>query len=112
MIRLALSLSLCLALVLPTRAQDNTSLPDGPEKELVLKVCTGCHGSDVATNASTDKSGWLGIVNKMVATGAKGKKGDIPSIVNYLARNFGFPGSIKPNNANAAESQCGLPLTS
>jgi len=112
MIRLALSLSLLLAQALIARAQDNSSLPEGPEKELVLKVCTGCHGADVATNASTDRSGWLGIVNQMVATGAKVKKGDIPAIVNYLARNFGFPGSINHNKATAEEIESSLHLTS
>src|ERR1700676_5526379 len=110
MIRLAAPLSLLLALVLPMRAQDNSSLPEGPEKELVLKACTGCHGADVATNAAMDKNGWLGIVNQMIAAGAKIKKEDIPSIVNYLARNFGFPGAVNANKATAGEIESGLRL--
>src|SRR5712671_4751667 len=112
MIRSAVSLSLFLALVLSTRAQDNSSLPDAPEKELVRKACTGCHGADVATNAAMDKNGWLGIVNQMVAAGAKIKKEDIPSIVNYLARNFGSPGALNPNKATAEEIESGLRVTS
>jgi len=68
--------------------------------------------SSSATNAATDKSGWLGIVNQMVATGAKVKKGDIPAVVNYLARNFGIPGAVNPNKATAEEIESGLHLTS
>src|SRR2546428_13199065 len=109
MVRLALSLSLSLflALALPAQAQDNSSLPEGPEKELVLKVCTGCHGADVATNAATDKSGWLGIVNQMVATGAKIKKGENPAFVNYLAGKICIPRAGNPKQATVDKTASG-----
>ena len=111
MIRLAVLLSLFLALVRPVRAQDNSSLPEGPGKELVLKVCASCHGLQVATNAAMDKNGWLGVVNQMVAGGAKVKKEDIATIVDYLAKNFGFPGAVNANKATAEEIESGLHLT-
>jgi competence ComEA-like helix-hairpin-helix protein len=109
---LAASLSLSLLLVPAARAQDNSSLPEGPGKELVVKVCTTCHAADVATNAAMDKNGWLGVVNQMVASGAKVKKADIPPIVDYLAKNFGPPGAVNPNKATAEEIETGLRLTS
>jgi competence ComEA-like helix-hairpin-helix protein len=112
MIRLAVSLSFVLALVPPAWAEDDSSLPDGPGRELVLKVCSGCHGMEVATNGAMDKNGWQGIVNQMVASGAKVKKEDIPAIVDYLAKNFGFPGAVNPNKATAEEIESGLRLTS
>jgi competence ComEA-like helix-hairpin-helix protein len=113
MIRLTVSLSLLLAPFLMARAQDNSSLPEGPGRELVLKKCTtSCHGAEVATNAAMDKNGWRGVVNQMVASGAKVKKEEIPAIVDYLARNFGFPGAVNPNKATAEEIESGLRLTS
>src|SRR5262245_60612363 len=105
MIRLTVAFSLLLA-------QDNSSLPAGPGKELILKKCaTGCHGVEVATNATMDKAGWQGIVDQMVASGAKVKKAEIPAIVDYLAKNFGYPGAINPNKATAEEIESGLRLT-
>ena len=77
-----------------------------------MKVCTSCHGLQVATNAAMDKSGWEGVVNQMVAAGAKAKKEEVPTIVDYLAKNFGFPGSVNLNKATAEEIESGLHLTS
>ena len=76
-------------LLRPVVADDD--LPDAPGKQVVMKVCTACHGIDVATNSRFDKAGWRGIVNQMVSQGATATKDEVDTIVDYLATYFGPP---------------------
>ena len=61
-------------------------MPDGPDKALVERICTGCHG--IATFASTrfSREGWQAEVSNMVARGANGTPDEIRRVVDYLTK--------------------------
>lgn len=72
--------------VVVTVAQE---LPDGPGKELLPKLCAGCHDLMFTVSTRETKEGWAGIVNDMRAKGADGTDADFDVVVAYLAANFG-----------------------
>ena len=52
-----------------SRAND---LPDGEGKDLVVRMCSDCHGLvDVVSRRETEKE-WLGIIGDMIALGVQG----------------------------------------
>jgi competence protein ComEA len=67
------------------------NLPDGPGKDVFMKVCSACHGLDLATDQKKTKEAWKETVDKMVGYGAEATKEQLDAIVNYLATNFGAP---------------------
>ncbi len=74
------------------RAQDapkqGVSLPAGPGKELLQKVCSGCHGLENVVRARMTKQRWTTIVDDMISLGATANDSEAEQIVNYLAANF------------------------
>jgi len=65
------------------------SLPAGPAKDVFVRVCSECHGVDLATNQKLSKDAWQLKVDAMAAKGASASKEEFAAIVNYLATNFG-----------------------
>ena len=76
--------SFLLAAAVP--AQD---LPEGPGKELVMKVCTVCHELTRITSKKKTKAEWDDTVDKMARNGAMATDEEFATIVAYLAKNFG-----------------------
>jgi|SRR5215472_2770339 cytochrome c5 len=66
-----------------------TSLPDGPGRKTVERVCANCHELDVITDKRLDRAQWQDIVNEMIGFGAKLSKAQAADVINYLAKNFG-----------------------
>jgi len=65
-------------------------LPDGPGKEVVQRICSGCHvAEDVAKGPRRSREGWRQLVDDMVVRGAEGSDEDLTRIVNYLTTHFG-----------------------
>jgi glucose dehydrogenase len=64
--------------------------------QTVQRMCTGCHTMDVVTGSRQTRQGWQNIVQDMVARGAVGSAGDIETVVDYLARNYGQSGTSAP----------------
>ena len=87
-----------LLMIVPVCAQD---LPDGPGKETFSKVCSACHGLDLATGQKKTAEEWKATVDKMAGYGAEASDKDFEAIVAYLAKNFG-PG-------DKDKSQAGVP---
>lgn len=78
-------------LVLPP---ETASLRDGPNQDVVVGNCTGCHSADyIATQPRGPRfqaAFWDAEVNKMIkAYGAPIRKEDIQKIVDYLVRAYG-----------------------
>jgi quinoprotein glucose dehydrogenase len=64
-------------------------LPDGAGKEVVVRMCTACHGTTVFTQVRMGRSGWEDEVADMMEKGATGSKQDIQVVVNYMVQHFG-----------------------
>jgi competence ComEA-like helix-hairpin-helix protein len=80
-------LGFCLLVaVLPAIAQ--TTLPDGPGKEQVQRVCTACHTIDTVTSHHKTRSEWQATLEDMATRGAQGSDKDFMEILNYLSKNF------------------------
>jgi len=76
-----------LVLGMPARAQ-NAALPDGPEKDTVQNACSACHALGMVTNSGHSKAEWNTVVHMMVNAGAQLTPGQLPQVVDYLAKNF------------------------
>jgi glucose dehydrogenase len=64
------------------------SLPDGPEKATVIKVCTTCHGASNFTTIGLSRTGWENEVQNMKGNGAVGTDAEFKQVIDYLTRNF------------------------
>lgn len=65
------------------------TLPPGPARKTVERVCGTCHELNVVTDKKLERAQWQDIVNEMIGFGAKLSKGQVTDVVNYLAKNFG-----------------------
>ena len=74
-------------LAAPVRAADE--IPEGPGKEIVIKVCTACHGIIEFTSQKHTKPEWDEVVDNMAQRGARASDDEFDMIVAYLAKNFG-----------------------
>jgi len=89
MLKWTILVSTVLATALPVMAQDNdATLPDGPGKPIVQRMCTGCHKLKVVTSKHATKEQWATIVQQMVSRGAEGTDEEIDTVIDYLAKNF------------------------
>jgi competence ComEA-like helix-hairpin-helix protein len=80
-------------------------LPDGPGKELVVKLCQDCHDAGVVTMDNRTREAWQKTIQKMVERGAEGSDAEFETVVSYLTRNFG---RINVNKASASEIAAGV----
>lgn len=78
-------------------AQSNSSqLPDGPGKETVQKICSGCHAPQIVLGHRDTKEGWAQIVSNMVEKGANGTDEEFNTIIDYLAAHFPKSSDTQP----------------
>lgn len=87
-------------------------LPDGPGKEMVQKACELCHGLREFPRVNFDREDWDVAVHAMVGGGAPLRKEDIPTVVDYLAKNFkgvATPGVMVPGNVQATITEWDAP---
>jgi competence ComEA-like helix-hairpin-helix protein len=100
------------ALVILTIAQflchaatpDDQSLPDGPGKAIVQRMCVGCHSLKVVTSKRATHDQWNDLVQLMVSRGADGTDEDIESVINYLSAHFG-PNNTKTEASSSSAAQ-------
>ena len=79
------------------------TLPEGPARELTVKVCAQCHEPQRAASVRLTREGWEGVVAKMVGLGARASDTELEQITDYLATNFKGE-APKPINMNTASS--------
>ncbi len=87
-------------------AADGDDLPAGEGKDVLLTMCTNCHGLAQVTSVKYSEKFWAAVVDDMVTRGAEGSDDDVNSVVGYLSRNFGKPLNI--NTSTAKEIEDGL----
>jgi len=73
------------AMVAPVLAQN---LPDGNGKDVVERICSGCHDLSPITDAGFSRQDWETVVKSMIDMGATISPEQAAVITNYLAANF------------------------
>jgi cytochrome c5 len=66
-------------------------LPEGEGRKILEATCVGCHDLTTATKSRLTKSGWQDLIGRMITQGAKVDTAQIPTLSDYLAKNFGAP---------------------
>jgi virginiamycin B lyase len=69
-------------------SQTQPVLPGGTGKETVEKACASCHALSTVTNAGHNREEWTSVLHMMVTAGAPVPKDQIPTVTDYLAKNF------------------------
>lgn len=89
----------------PALGQD--LLPDGVGKETTRRICSQCHGMEVAIGSRRSHEGWRRTIADMVARGAQGTPEQIEEITSYLTAHFGTGAGNDAESAvtNPPESQ-------
>jgi len=86
---LLLSVANC-SVLLAQSVKPPAQLPDGPGKETTQKVCGAtCHGADLIMGSGRTRDQWSGVVNSMMARGAKATDAETIQIAEYLSSHFG-----------------------
>ncbi len=95
-----------------------TDLPPGKGRAEFQRICSGCHGTEVATKVRMAPEQWAATVDDMVNRGAEGTDDDFELIVKYLSANFSGTKSapaagekINVNTADAAKLSSSLGLS-
>lgn len=70
------------------RAAAADSLPDGPEKATVLKLCGTCHNASIVAGRGSTREEWSEVITSMIGRGAKGTDAEFAEVTDYLAKNF------------------------
>src|ERR1700730_18191877 len=81
------------------------TLPEGPGKATVERMCKGCHGMENIVRARRTKDKWAEIVDDMVARGAKGTDSEADEVIDYLSTHFGVDAVSKVNVNKAGASE-------
>jgi hypothetical protein len=90
----AAAVSLALGSGGPVAAQDQSpeaALPDGPGKDVVLRVCTACHGAEQFAYARFSPEGWEVEISKMEGAGAEMTSDEQAAVSAYLSKYLSKP---------------------
>ncbi len=87
LLTLGLAASICGAGV-AAHTDDHPALPDGPGRDVMIRVCSQCHDPELAADQQFDKAGWKDLVDKMASKGANATEAEFDQIVTYLSTAF------------------------
>ena len=85
------------------RAAGQDSFPDGPGKDITVRVCGACHSPERSAAVRLTRGGWQAVMGKMVSLGAKGSDTELAAVLDYLSANFKGD-APKPVNMNTARA--------
>jgi len=63
-------------------------LPDGPGRDVTIKVCGTCHAAEAAASVRLSPDGWHELIDRMVAAGAQGSEAELRTVFEYLSTHF------------------------
>jgi len=95
-------------LAVPVGLAAQSTLPDGPGREALKKVCANCHEIETVISSRRTRIGWQQITDDMMSRGAEGTNEEITALVDYLTKSFG---KINVNTATAADLRKTLDLS-
>ena len=85
------------------RTPGQQQLPDGPGKQELVKVCGACHAADRSASVRLTRDGWAGVIDGMIARGAKGTDEEFNAVLDYLSTHF-LGEAARPLNINRANN--------
>src|SRR5437867_13242829 len=85
------------------RAAGQDSFPDGPGKDITVRVCGACHSASRSAAVRLTRGGWQAVIAKMVSLGAKGSDTELAAVLDYLSANFKGD-APKPVNMHTARA--------
>ncbi|HVV27571.1 MAG TPA: hypothetical protein VHC40_06345 [Rhizomicrobium sp.] len=72
----------------PAFADDFKDLPDGPGRDVTIRVCSQCHSPEIAAHQNLDPAGWKDLVSQMANNGANATDAEFDTITKYLSTAF------------------------
>ncbi len=72
----------------PVRADDFALMPEGPGRDVTVRVCSQCHSPEIAAQQNLDAQGWKDLVNQMANNGANATDAELDAITQYLTAKF------------------------
>ena len=102
-----------LAAIAFAQSLPSQTLPEGPGKVVVERMCKNCHGLENVVRAKRTKDKWSEIVDDMVSRGAKGSDSEIDQVIDYLSVHFRAKATTKVNvnKADASELSAALAIS-
>ena len=108
----AISIGALVGACLAFGADDLKRLPDVGGKDVVVRVCTKCHGPGNIAKKRLNRDDWDDQVADMVERGAKATPKELAAVVDYLTANFGPDAKVNVNDAPIDELKSVLGLSS
>jgi mono/diheme cytochrome c family protein len=87
-VRSFLIAALFASLSAPALADDFKSLPEGPGRDVMVRVCAQCHSPEIAAQQKLDAAGWKALVDQMANNGANATDAEFDTITKYLTTSF------------------------
>jgi len=72
-------------------SDEHPTLPAGPGREVMIRVCSQCHEPENAAAQELDEKGWKSLVDDMASKGADATDAEFEEIVRYLVNAFPPP---------------------
>jgi quinoprotein glucose dehydrogenase len=69
-------------------ATPESLFPPGPGRDVMLRVCSGCHSPNLSASRRMDAKGWNDLVQVMASRGAAATDEEFDEISAYLAKSF------------------------
>ena len=64
-------------------------VPEGKGKDVTVRICTGCHSSDLWANQRHTREEWSSVIDNMLSKGLQASDDEIETINTYLATYLG-----------------------
>src|SRR5262245_26506250 len=116
----AAGLAAVVAALFAAGAAAQSRLPEGPGRELVVRLCSPCHSAEKVAVLQKTREEWeASVVDMVMNRGAKGTEDEFYEIIEYLARSFPKSASseknagekIYVNKASAKELETALEIS-
>jgi mono/diheme cytochrome c family protein len=76
--------------VAAAQAQDDSRMPEGPNRELTIKTCIGCHAlSNLYSTVGRTREGWSRVLDDMKNYGMNVTAQERAQILDYLSTALG-----------------------
>jgi mono/diheme cytochrome c family protein len=72
----------------PADSAQASLFPPGPGREVMLRVCSGCHSANVSAQRRMSAKEWNDLVQNMAGRGAVATDEEFDEVSAYLARSF------------------------